>query len=357
MVAQRSNGSGASSLTEAILASVFISYAKADRRILERLLLLLRRPWRTVFWDDHLETGAAWSRELHEELFSARCVVVLWSRNALRSGWVRHEATVAAERGVIVSVIVDDVSTDELPPPFRHGPSVKLDHLTGNGKQLLVERVHRALARSRLQRAWAVLGTCIALGAFGQLAWPVACNLWYSERAGILRLEYGQRSTRENEDLGRAVQSARRIDLLMPDANEWTQLVKDELPAFFEKGGRMRVLFAQPDGAFDRELAMMIAGPNKPYGDALVNVATPAGILESNAGSREGALEIRYFNGPIAVPMIIFDGAACQMSLTLPPGPEPESLRLEFDPAARLRADSVAYFESVWRRSTARASH
>lgn len=338
------------------MASVFISYSKSDRLALDRVLPLLHRPWRTIFWDNHLETGAAWSRELHKQLFAARCVVVLWSRNALKSPWVRHEATVAGERAVLVSVIIDDLQPDELPLVFRTPTPVFLNPLTGDGSPILAERVRRALAPARRRWVWSRLATLLLVSAVGNPAWPTVCNLWHSERAGILRLEYGQRSTRENEDLGRAVESARRIDLVMPDANEWTQLVKDELPTFFENGGRMRVLFAQPGGTFDRELAMMIAGPTKTYRDSLVNVATPAGILESSATSHEKALEIRYFDGPLVVPMIIFNASACQMSLTLPPGAEPESLRLELDARAVLRGDCLKYFESIWRDSMPHAS-
>ena len=45
-----------------------------------------------------------------EALASARCVVVVWSRGSVASSWVREEADEGRKRGVLIPVLIDEVS-------------------------------------------------------------------------------------------------------------------------------------------------------------------------------------------------------------------------------------------------------
>ena len=51
-----------------------------------------------------------------EALASARCVVVVWSRDSVASSWVREEADEGRKRGVLIPVLIDEVN-----PPLGFG--------------------------------------------------------------------------------------------------------------------------------------------------------------------------------------------------------------------------------------------
>jgi hypothetical protein len=51
-----------------------------------------------------------------EALASARCVVVVWSRDSVGSSWVREEADEGRKRGVLIPVLIDEVN-----PPLGFG--------------------------------------------------------------------------------------------------------------------------------------------------------------------------------------------------------------------------------------------
>ena len=54
---------------------------------------------------------------IEEALHAAQCVVVVWTKAAVLSEWVRIEAALARERGIIAPVFLEDVP---LPIAFRH---------------------------------------------------------------------------------------------------------------------------------------------------------------------------------------------------------------------------------------------
>lgn len=98
------------------MAYVFISYASEDRQYARAIAELLENMGCSVWWDRNLLAGQDFSQTIESELYSARCVVVLWSRSSVSSHWVKNEATVGRERGVLVPARIDPV---ELPLQFR----------------------------------------------------------------------------------------------------------------------------------------------------------------------------------------------------------------------------------------------
>ncbi|MBX3510477.1 MAG: toll/interleukin-1 receptor domain-containing protein, partial [Hyphomonadaceae bacterium] len=64
-----------------------------------------------------ISTGTAFDREIEGALNQAKAILVLWSPSSVESDWVRNEATVARERGVLVSLML---SPCELPVAFRN---------------------------------------------------------------------------------------------------------------------------------------------------------------------------------------------------------------------------------------------
>jgi peptidoglycan hydrolase-like protein with peptidoglycan-binding domain len=95
---------------------VFISYAREDRPDAQLLAGALSREGWTVWWDREIRVGQSFDREIEAALAGARAVIVLWSRAATTSTWVRAEAGDAADRGVLVPARLDDT---EVPLRFR----------------------------------------------------------------------------------------------------------------------------------------------------------------------------------------------------------------------------------------------
>jgi hypothetical protein len=91
------------------MSDIFVSYHHEDRPRAERVAKALQAQKWTVWWDREILGGKRWEEEIAEELKSARCVVVLWSKVSIQSDWVKDEATEAAGRRVLIPVLLDDV--------------------------------------------------------------------------------------------------------------------------------------------------------------------------------------------------------------------------------------------------------
>ncbi len=101
----------------AILADVFISYARADAAFVERLSDVLEGLGLSVWWDRKLETGAEFEMEIERQLDQAKAVIAVWSEASLNSVAVRAEAREGLDQGKLTPVRVDAVK----PPLFSRG--------------------------------------------------------------------------------------------------------------------------------------------------------------------------------------------------------------------------------------------
>jgi WD40 repeat protein len=105
------------------MADIFISYNSADRSKADTLAQIFRRQGWSVWWDRDLRPGSKFHDRIAANLRAARCVVVLWSRHSVTSDWVRDEATVGAQRHILVPVLIDEV---EIPLGFRQIHAARL---------------------------------------------------------------------------------------------------------------------------------------------------------------------------------------------------------------------------------------
>lgn len=110
------------------MADVFISYASGDRERAHKMASALEARGWTVWWDRKLIVGQSYDQVIEQELEIAKSVVVLWSKNAVVSEWVKNEAAVAAERGILVPALIDDV---KLPLEFRRRQTADLINWDG----------------------------------------------------------------------------------------------------------------------------------------------------------------------------------------------------------------------------------
>src|SRR4051812_44386384 len=86
---------------QAGIRSVFVSYSRADKPRVEGLADLLRGLGLSVFLDQRsIVAGERWRDSLDRALSSCDALVVVWSRQAARSEWVRKEYETAASRRI-----------------------------------------------------------------------------------------------------------------------------------------------------------------------------------------------------------------------------------------------------------------
>jgi protein-disulfide isomerase len=100
------------------MADVFISYAKKDRIISERLANHLKGRGLDVWWDTELLGSDAYPVRILAELDAAKAVIVIWSEEARQSDWVYSEADFAQKKKKLIQTRVVDLSPDMVPMPF-----------------------------------------------------------------------------------------------------------------------------------------------------------------------------------------------------------------------------------------------
>ncbi|HET9385594.1 MAG TPA: TIR domain-containing protein [Gemmatimonadales bacterium] len=105
------------------MADVFISYANEDRDRARALADWLHARGLDVWWDRRIRAGESFDVDIEREIERARSVVVLWSAQSTASEWVRNEAALAAERGVLVPVFIERVKP---PLEFRRRQTIDL---------------------------------------------------------------------------------------------------------------------------------------------------------------------------------------------------------------------------------------
>jgi hypothetical protein len=172
------------------VTDVFISDANADRDRAERLASALGALGWSVWWDRRIITGQAFDQAIERELETAKSVVVLWSNHSIASEWVKNEAAVAAERGVLVPATIESV---RLPLEFRRKQTADLSDWNGEpshgGFQALCEGVSTAIGSAPLPQpirrqgqklrwnprwglaAIAILVVAVGLGVYAIVPW------------------------------------------------------------------------------------------------------------------------------------------------------------------------------------------
>ena len=92
------------------MSDIFISYAAEDRSRVQLLANALSGHGWSVWWDQKISTGKTFDQVIADALADAQCVVVVWSHDSVASSWVREEADEGRKRGVLIPVLIDDVS-------------------------------------------------------------------------------------------------------------------------------------------------------------------------------------------------------------------------------------------------------
>lgn len=83
------------------MSDVFISYKRDERAECERIAEKLKHLGLDVWFDARLTAGDSFTAEIEREVRRAKAVLVLWSPGSVESRWVRNEADIGMERGVL----------------------------------------------------------------------------------------------------------------------------------------------------------------------------------------------------------------------------------------------------------------
>ncbi len=112
----------------AMVADVFVSYARADRALVEPMLARLRELVVTYWIDDFLVPGEPFDRRIDLQVGSCRAHIVAWSPRSVESDWVRSEADKGRHRGTLVPILLERC---DIPMPFGQIHATDLSHWSG----------------------------------------------------------------------------------------------------------------------------------------------------------------------------------------------------------------------------------
>lgn len=122
------------------MADIFISYAKEDRKVAEKLYDLLTGQW-TVWWDD--DVIDEFHREIEREIAKAGCILSLFSKSS------REKATVIDELnlGRHLNKKIIPIKLDESKPPYSFGTlsSVDMCDWQGSTNHLGFKLLHKRI--------------------------------------------------------------------------------------------------------------------------------------------------------------------------------------------------------------------
>jgi adenylate cyclase len=124
------------------MADVFISYTRSDKYRVAPLVAAIETAGWSVWWDPQISPGEEFDHLIERELEIARAVLVVWSPASVISRWVRGEARVGAERGILVPVRYERA---KLPIDVRAFHTVDMDGWQGDARSAQTADVLKAL--------------------------------------------------------------------------------------------------------------------------------------------------------------------------------------------------------------------
>ena len=105
------------------MSEVFISYKQDERERMRPLAEGLRALGVEVWFDERLTPDRPFTEEINDVIQNCRAQIVCWSPAAVASEWVRGEAEIGRQRGVLVAAMIEPCT---LLPPFNmyHAESI-----------------------------------------------------------------------------------------------------------------------------------------------------------------------------------------------------------------------------------------
>ena len=111
------------------MSDIFLSYATEDRSRIRHLVDMLKAAGLSVWWDRDIQAGSSYDRVIESAIADAKCVIAVWSEHSIESEYVRSEVEDAANRNILVPVLIDNVQ-----PPLAHRRRQAVNLVDWNGK-------------------------------------------------------------------------------------------------------------------------------------------------------------------------------------------------------------------------------
>ena len=131
------------------MSDIFVSYASPDRPFAQKLSHALEQEGFSVWWDRTIPPGKTFDEVIEAALNEARSVIVVWSKTAVASQWVRAEAGDAMNRGIMIPVLHEEVT---LPLVFRQIQAAQLSDWQGEvdhpGFQQMLQAIRGVIGQS-----------------------------------------------------------------------------------------------------------------------------------------------------------------------------------------------------------------
>lgn len=166
------------------MAVIFLSYSREDGGYTPVLVRVLEAAGHEVWWDRHIDSGEEFAARIEAALDKADIVLVAWSKQSVKSRWVRDEAAVGADTGRLVPVSVDGA----LPPMgFRQFQTLDLTGWKGTNKEARTTELLGSIAR-RLEANGTAGPASRAIEPKRRFAWAEGKRAWGIGAALVLVL-------------------------------------------------------------------------------------------------------------------------------------------------------------------------
>lgn len=130
------------------MADVFLSYAREDTARAQQVAQALEQAGLDVFWDNEIPPGTTWADYIEQKLTQCKALIVIWTEHSTKSQWVREEARMGRDKGVLIPVTFDNAQ-----PPFGFGEvqAANLSHWNGDAADPTWRRFVEAVQRFAAQ--------------------------------------------------------------------------------------------------------------------------------------------------------------------------------------------------------------
>lgn len=102
------------------MSDIFLSYSHQDRERVRPVVAQFEAHSWSVWWDRRLLPGQRWEAKLRDELKNCHAVVVIWTRNSVKSAWIQLEASAGLEIDGLVPIQMDPFESAPIPSKFEH---------------------------------------------------------------------------------------------------------------------------------------------------------------------------------------------------------------------------------------------
>jgi cellulose biosynthesis protein BcsQ len=125
-------------------SDIFLSYAQVDRAKAQAIAEALEQQGFSVWWDRAILPGTKFDEVNEKKLKSAKCVIVLWSKDSMESEGVQNEAFEGAKNQTLIQILIDDV----MPPLlFRERQTANLINWQENVQNENFDRLVKAIKK------------------------------------------------------------------------------------------------------------------------------------------------------------------------------------------------------------------